>query len=305
MALALLEPSPERNWAKREDLLRQAVAANPDWAHANGFLGDALAQTGRVQEALTYLDKATVEDRPGQNWEGGAAIELAAAGDVSRADADYTEMLKYWADSPDDWYPRLLVRLFEGRWDDAAAVLKEPVAASVLAPADVSRLEASLDAFRTHAPATVQQVRQAALADAARGGNLPNAIYTLVLIGDLDDAFAVAQHYEPGQSLTMTGPGFLFYGQMAPMRRDPRFMQLADRLGLLAFYEARRAAGPRLLHAGTRPAVSLQLATCPRVVISPPARTARSRCRTGLRRRICRPPGPSRRSHCERERRPP
>ena len=65
---------------------------------------------------------------------------------------------------------------------------------------------------------------------------MPNAIYALVLIGDLDDAFAVAQHYEPGQSLTLTGPGFLFYGQMAPLRRDPRFLQLSDRLGLLALW---------------------------------------------------------------------
>jgi tetratricopeptide (TPR) repeat protein len=228
--------APASDWAGQEAILRKAVAVNPDWPHANGFLGLTLAATGRLREAVDYLQRATTEDRPGQNWEGASAIELAAVGRVSDADAEYAEMLRYWPDSPDDWYPRDIVRVAEHRWDDLLAVLDEPVASKVLDPATLARAREYVEAAKTRAPAALQAARRDYIAAAGDGPSLVVSISVLSDLGFVDDAFALAARYQPGQSLTGMRSDFLFLPATAPMRRDPRFLQLAGRIGLLQFW---------------------------------------------------------------------
>ncbi len=60
--LALSRLLPPTDWAGREKLLRQGVAGDPDWPFTNGFLGLMLADTGRLQEAAGYLQKAAAAD---------------------------------------------------------------------------------------------------------------------------------------------------------------------------------------------------------------------------------------------------
>ncbi len=237
VALALLEPA--QNWAGREALLRRAVAANPDWPHANGFLGEVLGETGRIQEAAGYLQTAAAEDQPGQNWQGEAATVLVAAGRTSEADAAYAEMLKLWPDSPDDWFLRLAIREQEGRWDDALAVLNEPVAAQVLSPADRARTRAWLAAAKTHSPQALAQGKANLMAAASESpAALTVVISDLAAMGDVDDAFKLVQGYQPGLSRTGATTAFLFLPATANLRRDPRFLNLAARIGLLQYWRA-------------------------------------------------------------------
>ena len=56
--VALSRLLPPTDWAGREKLLRQGVAGDPDWPYTNGFLGLMLADTGRLQDAAGYLQKA-------------------------------------------------------------------------------------------------------------------------------------------------------------------------------------------------------------------------------------------------------
>ncbi len=86
-------------------------------------------------------------------------------------------------------------------------------------------------------PADVARARNAALATLS-GGNLSamaNAIEALSALGFTDDAFAVAQRFTPRAE---TDSAFLFYTLTAPLRRDPRFMQLAARLGLVDYWRS-------------------------------------------------------------------
>jgi hypothetical protein len=145
-------------------------------------------------------------------------------------------MLRYWPDSPDDWYPRYQVRLLESRWDDALAILQEPVASQVMSSDDIAQARAFLEAAKSGSPIEREKVRQATLAAAANGRSPTDAIFALAALGYIDDAFAVAERYEPGQALTGEGAFVLFTPAAAPMRRDPRFLKLAERLGLLALW---------------------------------------------------------------------
>jgi hypothetical protein len=61
-------------------------------------------------------------------------------------------------------------------------------------------------------------------------------IQMLSLLGDIDDAFALADRYVPQAQVTYATPSFLFFTPAAAMRRDPRFMRLAARLGLVDYW---------------------------------------------------------------------
>jgi hypothetical protein len=55
------------------------------------------------------------------------------------------------------------------------------------------------------------------------------------MLGDLDDAFAEAQLYEPFNPYS---PPYLFLPLTAAMRSDPRFMPLAHKLGLFDYWRS-------------------------------------------------------------------
>jgi len=61
-----------------------------------------------------------------------------------------------------------------------------------------------------------------------------NTIYQLVLLGFVDDAFAVAAHYSPAPT---DSPEILFNSELAPLRADPRFMALANRFRLVDYWQ--------------------------------------------------------------------
>jgi hypothetical protein len=84
-------------------------------------------------------------------------------------------------------------------------------------------------------PADVAHARNAALA--VLPGDWPvtiaNAIEALSVLGFTDDAFAVAQRFTPRK---VEDSAFLFFTLTAPLRRDPRFMQLAARIRLVDYW---------------------------------------------------------------------
>ncbi len=63
------------------------------------------------------------------------------------------------------------------------------------------------------------------------------AIECLSAIGSLDAAFDLAARWDP-LAYGGDGPGIFFFPPTAAMRRDPRFMPLAARLGLVDYWRA-------------------------------------------------------------------
>jgi hypothetical protein len=86
-------------------------------------------------------------------------------------------------------------------------------------------------------PADITRARAVAL-DAPVGADIPriaSAIEALSVLGFTDDAFAVAQRFAPGPT---NSSAFLFFTLTAPLRKDPRFMQLATRLGMVDYWRS-------------------------------------------------------------------
>jgi DNA-binding winged helix-turn-helix (wHTH) protein len=84
-----------------------------------------------------------------------------------------------------------------------------------------------------------------AIAAATRSGMPPDsAVPMLVRLDDLDAAFKSTEFLTDPRRLALGPPSyltFLYYTDTAPMRRDPRFIALADKLGLLDFWREGKA----------------------------------------------------------------
>jgi TolB-like protein len=234
--VALSRLLPPADWAGREKLLRQGVAGDPDWPYTNGFLGLMLAETGRLQDAAGYLQKAAAAKLQ-LDWRPVNARLQCGSGLFEPATSYSVSWLKL---KPNDSSTGSTLRRclqFARRWADLRALAITPAAN----PAD--RNDPSSPAYDTYLvaeesgkPADIARARKAALAaPGANAAAIPNAIEALSVLGFTDDAFVVANRYTPGEVINS---GFLFFTLTAPLRKDPRFMQLAARLGMVNYWRA-------------------------------------------------------------------
>jgi adenylate cyclase len=230
---------PPTAWAEREALLRKGVAADPDWPHTNGFLFQFLEETGRSAEAGPFAARAAAADLQ-IDWSN-APLESDCG--LGRFDAALEGLKRLYERQPKSvlkWLNYFECLVEAGHWPQAAALLVDPASPSTVGAQDYGPL--ALKALISKAPADSEAVRQAANAAKAAGAQggffTADSIHWLVILGDLDDAFALAERFQPGHAAQGSTTAFLFSPQMAPFRRDPRFIRLAARLGLAGYWTA-------------------------------------------------------------------
>jgi TolB-like protein/DNA-binding winged helix-turn-helix (wHTH) protein len=233
--LALASLLPATDWARREKLLRQGVASDPDWPFTNGVLGLTLADTGQLREAIGYLQKTVAADLQ-IDWSLSNNRVQCGAGQFEPVTSHLVDAVKRNRFSDNSLSLRLCLK-YAQRWADlrAQAAMPENKPANRSDPSS-TLYDTYLIAEEFGKPADVAHARDAALAAAASGNltKLAYAIEALSVLGFTDDAFAAANRYTlrgaPGESQ------FLFFTLTAPLRRDPRFMQLAARLGMVDYW---------------------------------------------------------------------
>jgi DNA-binding winged helix-turn-helix (wHTH) protein/TolB-like protein len=230
---------PPTQWAKREALLRKAVAEAPAWPHTNGFLGMLMTDVGRGRDGIPYLQRASAADlnidwKPftafaqacfGQNMDGLPALrqELAVEGDNATARPFLTLALSC-----------------AGKWKEARDVVRAGYsqgAANVVSRTRFESRDAFLTAMITRDPKDRAEARRLLL-QAQTNTQIGIAIPDLAALGLVDDAYALADRYEAGGPNSAAQTQALFYAFSAPMRRDPRFMALAARLKLVDYWRS-------------------------------------------------------------------
>ncbi len=231
LTLAVLLPPTD--WAGRERLLRQGVAGDPDWPITNGVLGLMLADTGRLQDAAGFMQKAAAANLP-TDWRPQNAVLQCGSGQFEPAMSYLSAELKRNPIANYAWYSLRKCLKFAGRWADLRGQTSYVQEANRKDPSS-TMYDIYLVAEESGKPADVARARNAALA--VLPGDWPvtiaNAIEALSVLGFADDAFAVAQRFAPRRE---EDSAFLFSPLTAPLRRDPRFMQLAARLGLVDYW---------------------------------------------------------------------
>jgi len=231
----LLAPT---DWAGREKLLRQGVAGDPDWPFTNGVLGLTLSNVGRLQEATGYLQKAVASD-PQFDFNGMNGVLQCGSGQFEPMTGQLFDALKLEARYSWVGYTLRHCLKYARRWADLRAMaIVPPSQPSERMDPRSSIYDIYLVAEMSGKPTDIARARSAALATADRG-NMPaiaNAIEALSVLGFTNDAFAVANRFTPTGSSCGCDVAILFFTLTAPLRRDPRFMQLAARLGMVDYW---------------------------------------------------------------------
>jgi hypothetical protein len=123
---------------------------------------------------------------------------------------------------------------FQGNPADAEAMLRDPIMGPILQPAGAPPTLAHIArAMRTRLPVDIDAVsRDCRHFDAADSGRTLPCVLALSALGRIDDAFRLPRDEY--------WPAMLFWPQTAPMRADPRFQGLTEKLGLFAYWKDTR-----------------------------------------------------------------
>jgi len=233
VALGLLTPPLE--YARRERIYRQALAVNPSWSHANGFLGNVMMDVGRVRYAVTLYERAASTNPQSVDWSPESAEAMIRVGQTEEADRELAQLAQLWPDDALDWSFQLESLIAQKRWGDALKLLNrsDDFGASIT-PQWVAQQRALLRALQSGDPAERNSLRRSLLASS--GSDPEDAIDSLGLLGFRDDALSIAEQMriDGSQEDSTT---FLFDADTAPLRDDPRFMAVAARFGLVDYWQ--------------------------------------------------------------------
>jgi hypothetical protein len=232
VALGLL--APDRQFAQREALFNKALAIDPDWPHANGFLANVLREEGREEDAALHYSRAAAVNPQSLDWSMMEVLGLTWTGQTDASDAQATRLLELWPHDRLLWLYRLQNLAAARRWADVLSELdhahEHP---GVFSPEDLALTKATYTALKTGDKAQLAAVRSLFLKQAADPSSAPGAIANLAQLGLVDDAFGVAERYAGSPSARTVNLGFLFSPKTASMRQDARFIPLAAKLGLV------------------------------------------------------------------------
>jgi TolB-like protein len=237
--------------AECEDRLRAARRVDPDAPFVNTFLSHLLREVGRSDEAsdlarLSYTHDVYVPTKIAWMLK---TLEYSGESDVARD--LYQQGARWWPEYKPMFFRNQLFGLVERGDFDAIPQLERDVDAKNLLPGyhDSAALVAALKAK------SIAAAKQACPDTDAFFLNV-RCMLGLAMLGDQDGAYAIADKLYPrrvGRTPAETeriwiddpegnGPlEFVTSPAAAPMRRDPRFLALAERTGLLAYWRTGRS----------------------------------------------------------------
>jgi adenylate cyclase len=235
VALSLLRPTSD--YAGRARLLDQALAANPSWAYANLEKANLLFDVGRFAEGVAAIQRAAAANPLSLNIR--TDVYLVANGQTAAGNAELERLQRLWPHSPTVWYDRLQVYGLESRWKESAALLDDRRSRPKgLTDSQIQVIRTGTVIGNSKTPATIAEARQEFLTPVKRAEELVARFRILAILGQNDDAFLLADQWSQSPLTAFNAPRALFLPRGAALRRDPRFIPLAARIGLVDYWRS-------------------------------------------------------------------
>ena len=233
--LAIELSSRPLEWKAHEALLLKGSAMDPNFEPVIMMEGRLLWAVGRGREALPWLVRAH-DLSPifnGENFS--LAISLMTNGRAEQSRTLVAQMRELWPNQMSTNDALFWTRVLSGATGEVLTQLADPA----LRPYSMNQQSAdtwimALKASSSDDPAAkiaaISRVKET-----VDGGSLSrgHALTLLTMLGDVDGAFAQAEHFQP---INTYSPPFLFLALTAPMRSDARFMPLARKLGFVSYW---------------------------------------------------------------------
>jgi len=235
----------ETEWADCEKRLVNAVKVDPDAPFSNAFLGYLYRDVGRFGEAFQVIRLTYSRDPYVPTKIAWMIWALAASGDDAGAVALYEKGVRWWPEFNGYMSRELLFgRLESGGLSAIERFSKSP---DEDFPGGYKRVPEILRAFEAKSPDAMRKV----CSDEEIVRLWPMCMIALAQLGDLDGAFDLANKIYPdrigksaedAETIWIKDPNpspleFLISTPAAPMRRDPRFLELARRTGILRYWQ--------------------------------------------------------------------
>jgi hypothetical protein len=212
-------------------LLEKAAQVDPDDGRIQMHLSDELLSVGRMSDSVQAAQRG-VELEPGAPYtQSQYILALIYSGQFSKAKSDIAESRKKW---PNDQAIDYADFSFQFRYGDARAALE-------LLPRIVNSSDADLAPYRTYIAARLDPTpARIDEAIAALNGHSPGSAATrnkvLLALGNFGRVEEVYQLLEDPAFQPFVDKDALFRPDFAVVRADPRFMQIAARLGLVRYW---------------------------------------------------------------------
>jgi hypothetical protein len=239
----------ETQLAECEDRLRAGRRVDPDAPFLNTGLSHLLRAVGRFKESMELARLSYTHDIYVPTKIAWMLKSMETEGESNAAQELYQQGARWWPEYKPMFFRNRLYGLL-GRGDfEAIQQLERDVGAANLNPAykDSTALVAAMRSK------SVPAARKACPDSDAYFLNI-RCMIALANLGDQDGAYSVAAKLYPrrvGRTPAETeriwldepeaaATEFITSPAAAPMRRDPRYLQLAERVGLLAYWRSGR-----------------------------------------------------------------
>lgn len=213
-------------WERAEDLVRKALAGEPNIRYGLHSLSAILRRVGRMKEAIDLKGRAVAADPYGVSARSELALILAEAGHMKEAHGAI--------DPLSDVYPEqscaMRFQIDHWRGDARKALDRLEIGdceAASLKSGEIACAAAYLKARLGEE--TPERALELCLAEPVF-----DPVRYAAALGFVDKAYEIALTRE----IEWSDTPFLFYLEMAAFRRDPRFMQVAARYGLVDYWLA-------------------------------------------------------------------
>lgn len=229
---------PRSNWAERQRLLSRGLALDPNNADLAARQGLVLVGEGRLKEAVTYQRRAVALNPASANAAAELGDTLTATGSLIQAARVLFRAHELWPQNSHVAGVLFANTALSGHEREAIAMLGDPEAQNVGAdPPERAVWRQTLQAMISHSPDQLARAR-AAVKDAVRAHVVwaPDGVRALSTLGDVSGALDVAETF--ASQHPDYEPTYLFKAGSQGVRRDPRFMRLARRLGLTDYWRS-------------------------------------------------------------------
>ncbi|MEP9358484.1 winged helix-turn-helix domain-containing protein [Sphingomonas sp. KR3-1] len=243
------------NWTAAERGLRASLASHPHNDMLTSSLAGVMLGVGRCAEAANLLDGIWKRIPPNPGLAYTHVQTLWAAGRPDEADKAMDDAVALFPTHFAVWFTRFYLLMYTGRAREAIALGENRETRPTGIPEwNFEQVLIVARALLSRTDGDIQAAVTASFEGARRGaGFAENGILFLSALGRLDEAFAVADAYyfargfDPGELRFSAEQGtytrrnarrthMLFLPPTAAMRADPRFLKLADVLGLTRYW---------------------------------------------------------------------
>jgi hypothetical protein len=239
----------ETQWAECEDRLRAGKRVDPDAPFLNTFLAHLVRGVGRFRESLELTRLSYTHDPYVPTKIAWMLGRLEWAGSRDEAQELYQQGARWWPEYKEMFFRNRMFGILDRGDFEAGRRLEEEVGSEPL-PRDYRDSSALITAVRSKSRAAVTRA-----CDGADGLIVVvRCMLAFTTVGDQDRAFALADKLYPArvgrtpaetERIWLDNPDtspleFITSSAAAPMRRDPRYLELAQRTGLLAYWRTGR-----------------------------------------------------------------